>query len=510
MNNKYSRRTRKMNKISFLGNKNTNLKNINRKAFSKDIIEVKIFQNKNNKQFNLPVMKQHTSPKIIKDVLSNKDIIGLKFKITDLVFKKKTSQPLRMVPSLKVSKELYNTNQKPHINLERNKIFNPAYNVSKTREMNWKQLKQKFPMMNPTADSDFDGLINSRDCKPLDPSKDGMFSRFIGKVTGDKYGQTAEEYKEERELKKEQKVQKKEAIAERKESKKEAKIRKKEMEVAEQVTEKGYAPTEREIKGEMRTEKLKGLRAKFKAKAKAMEEKFKPEKTLMGRLVKKALPKTTYKTVMVKGKPVRVATTTGGILPVTKKQHGAITKTVERFAGVRGPVTKVGKTAKGVKRDGAGRPKGSYKYKDPRTGEPITAIQYHKLRKQLKSQAKIVETRAEIQQRIALAKRGLSPEEVAIAQEEMNAKMARLRALKEAKQSQEIVQPEVITQPEEIIEEVPEEIIEEVPEGTIAEVQYQKSQIKSGDIPPGYRLQDDIMTGKKRLVKLPQQEAWTR
>ncbi len=56
--------------------------------FPNEIVEVKIFQNRNNKQFNLPVLKKSTSPQIIKDILANKDIIGLKFKITDLIFKK--------------------------------------------------------------------------------------------------------------------------------------------------------------------------------------------------------------------------------------------------------------------------------------------------------------------------------------------------------------------------------------------------------------------------------------
>lgn len=62
-----------------------------------DTIEVKIFQNKNNKQFNLPVLKRHTSPQIINDILSNKDVIGLKFKITDVIFRKnKGDKPYRM------------------------------------------------------------------------------------------------------------------------------------------------------------------------------------------------------------------------------------------------------------------------------------------------------------------------------------------------------------------------------------------------------------------------------
>lgn len=52
-----------------------------------DIINVKIFQNKNNKQFNLPVLKKNTSPKIIRDILENDNVIGLKLKIEDIILK---------------------------------------------------------------------------------------------------------------------------------------------------------------------------------------------------------------------------------------------------------------------------------------------------------------------------------------------------------------------------------------------------------------------------------------
>ena len=52
-----------------------------------DIVQVGVFQNKNNKQFNLPVMKRHTSPQIINDILNDRNVIGLKFKITDVIFR---------------------------------------------------------------------------------------------------------------------------------------------------------------------------------------------------------------------------------------------------------------------------------------------------------------------------------------------------------------------------------------------------------------------------------------
>lgn len=56
-------------------------------SIANGIIETKVFKNINNKQFNLPVMKRHTSPQIIREILENKNVIGLKFKITDVIFK---------------------------------------------------------------------------------------------------------------------------------------------------------------------------------------------------------------------------------------------------------------------------------------------------------------------------------------------------------------------------------------------------------------------------------------
>ncbi len=52
-----------------------------------DIIEVRIFQNKTNHQYNLPVLKRHISPEIIKNIFDNKNVIGLKFKITDVILR---------------------------------------------------------------------------------------------------------------------------------------------------------------------------------------------------------------------------------------------------------------------------------------------------------------------------------------------------------------------------------------------------------------------------------------
>ncbi len=63
---------------------------ISKKSLASDIVEVRIFKNKNNKQFNLPVLKKNTSPNIIQAILNNKNVAGLRFKITDVIFKNNT------------------------------------------------------------------------------------------------------------------------------------------------------------------------------------------------------------------------------------------------------------------------------------------------------------------------------------------------------------------------------------------------------------------------------------
>jgi len=54
-------------------------------SFYNNTVEVKVFQNKTNKQFNLPVLKKNTSPQILQDIFGDKSIVGLKFKITDVI-----------------------------------------------------------------------------------------------------------------------------------------------------------------------------------------------------------------------------------------------------------------------------------------------------------------------------------------------------------------------------------------------------------------------------------------
>ena len=48
------------------------------------------------------------------------------------------------------------------------------------RNLGWKQLKRKYPGMNPYGDYDGDLFFNSKDCKPLNPNEDGILAAIAG------------------------------------------------------------------------------------------------------------------------------------------------------------------------------------------------------------------------------------------------------------------------------------------------------------------------------------------
>jgi hypothetical protein len=54
------------------------------------------------------------------------------------------------------------------------------------------------------GDYDLDGTLNSKDCNPYDPSKDGLFGRLANIVTFGKFGQSKEDYRAEKAEKKSQ------------------------------------------------------------------------------------------------------------------------------------------------------------------------------------------------------------------------------------------------------------------------------------------------------------------
>lgn len=140
-------------------------------------------------------------------------------------------------------------------------------------------------------------------------------------------------------------------------------------------------------------------------------------------------------------------------------------------SGVRGRKVRAGKKAKGLKRP-VGRPKGVFKHRDPRTGRPVPATTFYRIKRGLKRRAKQVETRAEFAQRMRLARQGLSPEEV-----------ERARLIQEQKRA--LAQVRLSSQP------------------TTVPVTTQQQ-------PPQFRVVTDIMTGRKIIKPIPQPERWVR
>jgi len=411
------------------------------------------------------------------------------------------------------------------------------YKVAGLRKMNWPQLKQRLPGLRPNSDADFDGLINSRDCKPLDPSKDGLIGRALGVLTGGKVGQSKEEYTAEKVAK---------GIAKRSKAKEAAEKQ------AARMIKKGKVISE---------EKIKKL-AKEKENLETLKQGVKAA-TFVESQIRRVVPR-------AKERKAIKARRKSGFVRAAVKALGA-----DKASQAQ---QKVKKTAPGQKGIGAGRPAQSYKYKDPRTGQPIPAVTYWKIMKQLKSKAKSVETQAEVQQRFELAKRGLSPEEIAAQQTEINQKMARLRALKAIKRGEipegygvteegEIVEipieeqqqqqddqqvmyeegVEIFQEPQQYEQPVEQQVDGEGKDLSTAQLEYerqlqlqqlmqqqgmqqqvqqpaqqyqqvqQQRQVRpafnvpgAGQVPLGYKLKEDLMTGRKWLEQLPPQEAWTR
>jgi hypothetical protein len=71
-------------------------------------------------------------------------------------------------------------------------IFTPGYKVPtkgiKKTNMNWIQVKTKYPRMSPFKDADKDGVSNMFDCKPLNKRQQGGFHKKAGFALTDMYG----------------------------------------------------------------------------------------------------------------------------------------------------------------------------------------------------------------------------------------------------------------------------------------------------------------------------------
>lgn len=56
-------------------------------------------------------------------------------------------------------------------------------NPSPYKNYSWAQAKKKFPNLNPSGDFDMDGVVNSKDCRPFDPTRQDLKSWLKSKFT---------------------------------------------------------------------------------------------------------------------------------------------------------------------------------------------------------------------------------------------------------------------------------------------------------------------------------------
>jgi len=262
--------------------------------------------------------------------------LGGKSKINFLNSKRKPLVRNKIKSPFNNSKPLFKKNSKriPTSFLTKTKV------IPKQKYVNWnyKQIKKKFPGINPYGDADMDGSMNYKDCKPFDASRDGFFARALSIVTGGRKGQSKEDYAQEKSRKKEFKVE----------------------------TNKEQIKKERFLKEVGK--KVKAIRKKQTLK----------EVSETGAGVRALSRKVLYKKVAIKDKK------TGKVIGYKKALRGgqAVSTKVLKAAALAGLPVKIPK-GKGTSKSGktyatAGRPKGpSGKYQIPGKG-PVYEHEYKK------------------------------------------------------------------------------------------------------------------------------------
>jgi len=214
--------------------------------------------------------------------------------------------------------------------------------------LTWPQAKRKYPLMKPYSDSDFDGTLNRRDCRPLNPAKDGIFAAIAGAIGGFasgsgvkkgwKKGMAKEGYKEWK--------------------------------------EKSMKAMDK--KAEIRRKRLAKLPSRIRKKLESI-----PEKT--AKFAKGRYRYITSDEVKAKVRQVRAG--------------------AERLTGTE--VT----SKKGERKQARpGRPAGIYIHTSPITGQKVPATVYYKHIKRVRRGQRAVSERVDTSQAAVLARRGIPPE----------------------------------------------------------------------------------------------------
>ena len=368
---------------------------------------------------------------------------------SNINFLNSKQKPLKRVKRIK-QKPLFNSNNKRKNNSRPPNFLSGGKVIPKQKyvNLNYKQIKKRFPGFNPYGDADMDGSMNYKDCKPFDASKDGFFGRALSVVTGGKYGQSKADYSTERA---------------------EKKTRREGKRIAEGMLRR------------VKIEKLKkGITEKFEKKGRVLSEielqkKARRKQTLQeigetGEGVRKLSRKLLYKKVpiMKKGKVVGYKTVLRGGKSVSTVALKAVALT-----GIPVKIPKEKGSKSGKTYASAGRPKGpSGKYQIPGIGP----VYEHRYKKWLTKQRALARIQAE--QARGIPTKDISevpetteelPEETETPEEQPQQltpeQIQRLRQIQQMRKAQQAQQPQQVQQVQQV--QQPQQYPQQRPEQTV-------------------------------------------
>lgn len=70
-------------------------------------------------------------------------------------------------------------NKEANVKQHLRKVVRPIAGVFALKDLNWKQSKKVFPLMNPNGDWDGDGVKNKKDCRPFDVERQHVIMKGL-------------------------------------------------------------------------------------------------------------------------------------------------------------------------------------------------------------------------------------------------------------------------------------------------------------------------------------------
>lgn len=364
---------------------------------------------------------------------------------------------------LKIKKPVYKKSNSNKFMKSKN-TKRPYYSYAKVLDMNWNQVKKRYPGISPQGDADLDGTRNKFDCKPLDPSRDGKFGDFLSSVA-------------------KVVLPTKEGAA--KFSKKVGGDIRKVFKGRVTTTPKGKKVTTGGF--ETQHEKFARLARKVAKKVTGTEV-VKGKKGKKGRRALVGRPAGEYKTRInpFTGQPIQIpATEYYKLVKKYKQQRKLQQQTVAEQVDVA-QVSQL--TRRGIP------PEQAKRIVDVRQLQQVVPEGYHVMTNgepRLMSDEEMRQKQAEMPQEEAIPSKG-------VPDTEMQAKMSRLRDIKAQRQLER--------------EQIPQQVVPR-------QIQYPQRVIPQRLPPPQYpqqypqqrfKVKTDLMTGRRTLEQLPPPEKWTR